>query len=335
MRHLRTGGALLAWCLVAGWTPAANGATDPECLRFAVRGVALGMRPADVRSRLGVATSVGTVPGASGRQTSVTHTARDLVIEVMYDRDILEDPDARVVLVHARGPARVADPAAFVRSIVSSLGEPVEGGQHLENGLVYGSTVWRDEACGVEITAYREKVEWWRPGERDVAVRIVSTGSTTETEVAQAVPPTLAPAPELFAAASEPDREPQLGNELEQIEPEIQLATEPEAPPEPDPVPRAADAPETFTGPSLITSSQVEPRYPLRAMVLRITASVSLRVQVKRDGSVGDVTVLDTTRKSMGFEQSAIEAVKKWRYTPAMRNGNAEVSAVTVRVTFD
>jgi TonB family protein len=70
-------------------------------------------------------------------------------------------------------------------------------------------------------------------------------------------------------------------------------------------------------------------------MVLRLTASVTLRVQVKRDGRVGDVDVVDTTRKGMGFEQAAVEAVKKWLYTPATRNGTPEDAVVTVRVSFD
>jgi len=344
MRPPSVGGAVLAWCLVAAWTPAAIGA-DQACSRYAVRGVALGMRPSEVRSRLGAEASVGAVRGETGRQTNATYSAGALVIDVRYDRDILEDPDARVVSVRARGPARIADARAYVASLVPNLGEPVHGAEHLQDTFLYGPTVWKDEACGIEVTAYRETAEWWRPGERDVSVRIAAAPPAEEaeppTEIAAATiaaapaptpPPTPAPTPPPTAAP------------IPVATPAPTPPPSPEpAPAEPEPIPVAETAAEPSSDgaadetapPKVVPASQVEPRYPLRAMVLRITASVTLRIRVRSDGSVGDVNVLDTTRKGMGFEQAAMEAVKKWLYTPATRNGVPEDAFITVRVTFD
>jgi TonB family protein len=316
MRHPRAGGVLVAWCLVAAWTPAPQGAETSACAKYAVRGIAPGMRAADVRARLGPGSAVGTVRGAAGPQTSVTYGgAKNLVVDVVYDRDIAQDPDGRVVLVRARGPAKIADPLAFVHSVVPGLGVPARGGEYLQDGFLSGSTVWTDDACQVEVTAYRENAEWWSPGERDVSVRITSTAASRPESTDEPKVPVPETAP--VAVASEPAP----------LEPH----REPEAAPVTEPAPRSDDA----TEPRVVPASQVEPKYPLRAMVLRITASVTLRVQVKRDGRVGDVEVVDTTRKGMGFEQAAIEAVKKWLYTPATRNGTAEDAAVTVRVSFD
>lgn len=339
MRHPRAGGALLAWCLVAAWTPAAQVADKPACP--AVRGIAPGMRPSDVRARLGPQSTVSTVRGEAGRQTNATYSSANLVVDVLYDRDIAQDPEGRVVLVRARGPSRVEDPLAFVRSVVPGLGVPVRGGEYLQDGFLNGSTVWKDEACQLEITAYREQAEWWRPGERDVSVRIASIAAskpeqseepdapqastaTALTAAAPSIVPASAEHPPAAPLSAEPHPD-VLASENELLEPERQLEA----------APRSAEPTGELVAPKVIPASQVEPRYPLRAMVLRVTASVTLRVRVRSDGSVGDVNVLDTTRKGMGFEQAATEAVKKWLYTPAMLNGQPEDTVITVRVTFD
>jgi protein TonB len=304
------------------------------------------MRPAEVRTRLGAGSTVGTVRGAAGPQTSVTYGGANLVVDVLYDRDIAKDPDGRVVLVRARGPAKIADPLAFVSSVVPGLGVPARGGEYLQDGFLSGSTVWTDDACQIEVTAYRENAEWWRPGERAVSVRITSTvangpeatdeqtvtaASTVASTVAASTaaastsaPPSVEPAVEHAPPAVPSEPHPQELDTRQDREPEAATVTETE--------PRTDDV---TTEPKVVPASQVEPRYPLRAMVLRLTASVTLRVQVKRDGRVGDVDVVDTTRKGMGFEQAAVEAVKKWLYTPATRNGTPEDAVVTVRVSFD
>jgi protein TonB len=96
-------------------------------------------------------------------------------------------------------------------------------------------------------------------------------------------------------------------------------------PPSRVPPPTPQDAP-----PALI--EQVPPVYPVAARTLRAEGRVTLRLAVLPDGSVGGATVLDCTRKGLGFEAAALEAVKRWRYEPAPLQAGAR--KVVVRVHF-
>ena len=300
--------------------PAVADAEIAECARYAVHGVAPGLRPADVRARMGPRGTVESVPGASGPQTGVTYATGDVPVYVLYDRDIAKDPEARVVLVRARARTGDVNPADFVRSIVPGLGEPVRGREHLEDGLRDGETVWEDGACGVEVTAYRKQADWWQPGHDYLFVQIesrhVADTAASPGPAAPPLPPPAAAAEAPAAAPTEPPQEPVVA---------------PEAAAAPD---SASKSEEPAVGPTRIASSYVPPVYPERARRLSITASVVLQVQVKSDGGVGDVEVRKCTRIGMGFEQAAVDAVKQWRYRPATRGGQPADAVITVRLDF-
>jgi protein TonB len=78
-------------------------------------------------------------------------------------------------------------------------------------------------------------------------------------------------------------------------------------------------------GPGLI--KRVEPKYPPLAQSARMEGTVVLDAVIHKDGTVGEITVLRSGNKL--FEQSAIEALKQWRYTP----GDYDV-ILTVTVNF-
>jgi len=82
--------------------------------------------------------------------------------------------------------------------------------------------------------------------------------------------------------------------------------------------------------PALI--EQVRPVYPAAARSLRAEGRVTLRLAVLPDGSVGGATVLECSRKGLGFEAAALEAVKRWRYEPVSLQAGAR--RVVVRVHF-
>lgn len=65
---------------------------------------------------------------------------------------------------------------------------------------------------------------------------------------------------------------------------------------------------------------QVAPSYPARARSRNIEGSVTLAVLVREDGGVGDVRVLSAEPQGV-FEQSAMAAVRSWRFEPAMYEG--------------
>ena len=63
-----------------------------------------------------------------------------------------------------------------------------------------------------------------------------------------------------------------------------------------------------------------------------ITGDVLLEIVVRRDGSVGDVTMVQGL--GAGLDQRAVAAVKQWRFSPARRRGEAVDVIVEVAVEF-
>lgn len=63
-----------------------------------------------------------------------------------------------------------------------------------------------------------------------------------------------------------------------------------------------------------------------------VEGDVSLEIVVRRDGTVGNVRVLQSL--GSGLEQKAIEAVRQWRFTPATRFGAPVDVVVEVAVGF-
>jgi TonB family protein len=57
---------------------------------------------------------------------------------------------------------------------------------------------------------------------------------------------------------------------------------------------------------------------------------VTVRLTVLPDGSVGDAEVEDCTRKGVGFEAAALNAVKRWRYEAAPLQSHARTVMVTI-----
>ena len=50
-----------------------------------------------------------------------------------------------------------------------------------------------------------------------------------------------------------------------------------------------------------------------------VTGIVRVKIRVERDGTVGDVTVLDAV--DQGLATATVEAVKQWQFRPATLNG--------------
>ena len=86
--------------------------------------------------------------------------------------------------------------------------------------------------------------------------------------------------------------------------------------------------------PVLIPSSKVDPTYPNEAMEKRINGSVILLAVVRADGSVDKIFVIRCDKPGLGFERAAKEAVRQWRYKPALRGGRPVDVRLTVIVDF-
>jgi TonB family protein len=86
-------------------------------------------------------------------------------------------------------------------------------------------------------------------------------------------------------------------------------------------------APVRMTTGQLQLINRVEPVYPRLMIAARVEGTVVLDAIIHADGTIGDITIL----KSLAplFDRAAVDAVKRWRYTPLGYEG-----VVTVTVNF-
>lgn len=76
---------------------------------------------------------------------------------------------------------------------------------------------------------------------------------------------------------------------------------------------------------------RVDPVYPPLAIQTRVEGIVLLQVVINEEGLVGDVKVI---RGHPLLRESAVEAVRKWKYTPTVLNGIAVPVRATITVNF-
>lgn len=121
----------------------------------------------------------------------------------------------------------------------------------------------------------------------------------------------------------------------------------------PEPPPRASSSDPTARGPAadaarpppvtaaveLSASAPVPidmppPRYPSRALRRGEAGEVLLRVQVDARGVPSSVEVVSGSG-SRDLDRAAINAARRWRFRPAMRDGQPMAGVVNVPITFD
>lgn len=92
-----------------------------------------------------------------------------------------------------------------------------------------------------------------------------------------------------------------------------------------------APAAPVITPPSL--AEFVEATYPPEARAAGLTATVEVVVTIAADGSVAEATV--PTPVGNGFDEAAVEAVRRFRFEPARRDGNPIPSRIRYRYVFE
>lgn len=105
----------------------------------------------------------------------------------------------------------------------------------------------------------------------------------------------------------------------------------PPAPPEPLPPP---PPPAVTQAPVPIPGQTPPPTYPRRALRRGIEGVVMVRVDVGPDGVPTSVGISNSSR-SRDLDRAAIEAVRQWRFRPAMADGQPTVGTVVIPVEFD
>jgi TonB family protein len=76
---------------------------------------------------------------------------------------------------------------------------------------------------------------------------------------------------------------------------------------------------------------RVAPVYPAQARLLRLESTVILAAVVMEDGTVGDVNIVEG---SPVLAQSAVEAVKHWRYQPYELDGKPVKKETKITIDF-
>jgi periplasmic protein TonB len=89
-----------------------------------------------------------------------------------------------------------------------------------------------------------------------------------------------------------------------------------------------------ITPPVVILGSRRLPDYPDLARRVGVEGTVILLINIESDGRVGAVEVLRSPDLRYGFDLAAIEAVRQWRYRPALLQGRPVAVQATVMVEF-
>lgn len=97
--------------------------------------------------------------------------------------------------------------------------------------------------------------------------------------------------------------------------------------------PRTAAAPQRASAPERILALSPAPAYPAQALRRSEGGTVVLRVNVGADGRPTDIAFADRSH-SRELDRAARDAVAKWQFTPATRDGKAVAAVVEVPVDF-
>ncbi len=121
-------------------------------------------------------------------------------------------------------------------------------------------------------------------------------------------------------------------------------ATAPAAPPPPPARPIAASPPPPAQAvtPTAATSDRTvpepltapAPRYPMQAMRRHVGGTVRVRATVATDGSV-ERTDIASGSGNRDLDRAALDAVRRWTFKPATRNGQVISMEVVIPVVFD
>jgi TonB family protein len=81
-----------------------------------------------------------------------------------------------------------------------------------------------------------------------------------------------------------------------------------------------------------VATEKVDPAYPAALMHDGVQGTITLYAVIRSDGSVGEVRVLSGIDDRL--DQYAREALVRWRFRPATKNGNAVALEAVIRIPF-
>jgi protein TonB len=83
-----------------------------------------------------------------------------------------------------------------------------------------------------------------------------------------------------------------------------------------------------------ISAARALPKYPGPARRAHVEGTVILLIVITAAGEVGEIEVMRSPDQAWGFDLAAVEAVKQWRYRPALLRGRPVAVQARVVVEF-
>lgn len=99
------------------------------------------------------------------------------------------------------------------------------------------------------------------------------------------------------------------------------------------PIPPAAVAMAPGEQPVPLSGQSPPPRYPTEALRRGESGTVLVRVEVDANGMPGGVALVQRSG-SRDLDRAAMEAVRKWRFMPAQRDGQAIAASLVIPIDF-
>ncbi|MCQ4167237.1 energy transducer TonB [Tahibacter harae] len=180
------------------------------------------------------------------------------------------------------------------------------------------------------LTILRSKLDAQRKiAEREAAQALAAEEAAKRRAAEPAAPAASAPAAASSAAADTASAAPAASSGA--AAPRT-AAPAPEPAAAPPPVAAAPAAPSGDTRDAVLVKS-VPPQYPNAALRRRQEGWVQVEFTVAADGSVANARVLDADPPRT-FDRAALDAVQRWTFNPALRNGAAVEATVRRRIEF-
>jgi TonB family protein len=89
---------------------------------------------------------------------------------------------------------------------------------------------------------------------------------------------------------------------------------------------------DAVTLPRLVT--EVKPQYTPEALQEKIEGSLLLSVVVEADGSVGDISVVQSLDTTFGLDDQGVDAARQWTFEPGTKDGIPVAVQVAIEMTF-
>jgi len=160
-------------------------------------------------------------------------------------------------------------------------------------------------------------------------------GPGTEPNPPTAATPDYAPLPAPLPAgrddaASGLGEKPAVG-ETDEEQARLVETAPPPTPPQAAPMPPPRPMSTAVTQPEPISSPA--PRYPPQALRRHETGTVLVRVEIGPDGVPTSISVADSSGSRL-LDRAATDAVRRWRFRPAMAGGRPTAGSVQIPITF-